>query len=211
MKLFISSSCRLGKLVQPKPYHHLFHHTHNTKEFIQYINYIQGKIRIPHELKNKVFRGIFVGQIKTNKIQKDILLKEYNESEYVVLEICSQKIYQENGVYLHHLAVDGGDSSLNSEIVTDSFQEQSQEALNADLQSIKSMVGDKQLLIVSHINPFHFDKRQLFIDKLESQCIDLNINFLNLSKLIKPEHVGDSNHLKKVGHDIVSQAVYDIL
>jgi len=138
-------------------------------------------------------------------------LKEYNESEYVVLEICSQKIYQENGVYLHHLAVDGGDSSLNSEIVTDSFQEQSQEALNADLQSIKSMVGDKQLLIVSHINPFHFDKRQLFIDKLESQCIDLNINFLNLSKLIKPEHVGDSNHLKKVGHDIVSQAVYDIL
>lgn len=212
MKIFISSSCRLGSLLRPAPYHHLFHHTHNTKEFIQYINYIEGKIKIPHELKNKVFRGVFIGEIKANEIQKDFLLKEYNESEYVVLEICSQKIYQENGIYLHHLAVDAGDGASKSEIFTDNLETQSQEALNTDLQSIKSIVGDKQLLIVSHINPFNFKKRQLFIDQLESQCIDLNIKFLNLSKLIRPKHVSDANHLKgKPSHDIVKQAVYDIL
>ena len=28
--IFISTSCRYGKLVQPEPYHHLIHHTHNT-------------------------------------------------------------------------------------------------------------------------------------------------------------------------------------
>jgi len=211
MKLFISSSCRLGELVQPAPYHHLFHHTHNTKEFIQYINYIEGKVNIPHKLIKKVFRGVFIGEIKMHEIQKDILFKEYSESKYVVLEICSQKIYQEDDTYIHHLAAGAGDSSSKSELVSNNCQMQPQEDLNTDLQSIKSIIGDKKLLIVSHINPFNFEKRQLFIDQLECTCSDLNINFLNLSKLIKPEQVEDANHLKKAGYNIVSQAVYDIL
>lgn len=211
MSIFISSSCRLGSLITPRPYHHLLHHTHNTKEFIQYINYIEGKIEIPHNLKKKVFRRVFMGDMNPNEIRKDILLKEYNESQYIVLEICSQKIYEENGIYLHHLAVGAGDNVSQSELFSDNCKIQSQELLNIDLQSIKAIVGNKQLLIVSHINPFGFEKRQLFIDQLESTCNDLNINFLNLSKLIKPEHVVDANHLKETGHNIVSQAVKDTL
>lgn len=211
MKFFISSSCRLGQIVNPTPYHHLFHHTHNTKEFIQFVKYIKDEIDIPKEIRRKVFRGILIGKVDSDKIDKNRLLKEWNESEYVVIEICSKKIYEENDIYLHHLAVDGGDKISNAEQESDVAKIQSQEDLHEDLKIIKKITKNKKLIILPHINPFKFEKRKLFINLIQKECHELNIDFLNISKFIEKKHTSDPNHLKDEGHKIVKDKVLSFI
>lgn len=211
MKFFISSSCRLGKIVNPTPYHHLFHHTHNTKEFIQFIKYIKGEIDIPKEIKRKVFRGIFIGKIDSDKIDKNRLFKEWNESEYVVIEICSKKIYEQNGIYLHHLAVDGGDRASHAEQESGVAKIQSQEDLHEDLKIIKKITKNKKLIILPHINPLQFEKRESFIGSIQNECHELNIDFLNISKFIEKKHTSDPNHLKSEGYKIVKDKLLSFI
>jgi hypothetical protein len=67
--IFISTSCRYGKLVQPEPYHHLIHHTHNTKEFIQYTQYIKGDLDTIDDFHVYVNTSIYntVGLIRSDR------------------------------------------------------------------------------------------------------------------------------------------------
>lgn len=211
MKFFISSSCRLGKIVKPTPYHHLFHHTHNTKEFIQFTKYIKGEINIPKKITRKAFRGILIGEVNIDKIDKNRLLKEWNESEYVIIEICSKKIYKENDIYLHHLAVDGGDGASNAEKESDVAKIQSQEDLHEDLKIIKKITKNKKLIILPHINPLQFKKRESFISSIQNECHDLNIDFLNISRFIEKKHTSDPNHLKDEGHRIVKDKLLSFI
>ena len=208
--LFIGSSCRLEQIITPIPYHHMVHHTHNTKEFIQYLNYIKNNIDIPRDLEAKVFRSQFVKAQQGKdllQIDKKKLLQEYSNSKAVVIEICSQKIYKKNNFYIHHLAADHGDITARAEKPSKVAKIQSKEELFNDLKTIKEMTSDKQLLIVSHINPYNFVKREEFIDQISQCCDKLNINFLNLSKIITKEHVGDPNHLNPLGQSVIKKVV----
>ncbi|MBT4870366.1 MAG: methyltransferase domain-containing protein [Candidatus Diapherotrites archaeon] len=212
--LFISSSCRMDSIVKPLPYHHIIQHTHNTKEFIQYLNYIENKIDIPHNLEAKVFRSQFL-QVNEGKdilqIDKKKLLNEYSNSSSIILEICSQKIYKEGDFYIHHLAADRGDGDNNSEKPSKIASIQSKDELFNDLKIIKEITSNKHLLIVSHINPFNFIKREKFIDQLSMCCDQLNIDFLNLSKIIKKEHVTSPNHLNRLGFSVIKNAALNKL
>lgn len=212
--IFISTSCRYGKLVQPEPYHHLIHHTHNTKEFIQYIEYIKGELEIPSHLQSKVFRSQHL-KSRNNQPLIDIdrgrLLQEYTRSNTVIVEICSVKIYELDGFNLHHLAVDGGDGCEKSNNYQGNFQIQTDQELHDDLKIIKQITSDKRLIVATHINPLKFPKRSLLINTLSRYCQDLKIDFHDASKVIGAKDVSDANHLNEKGHMIQTQTLYRIL
>jgi hypothetical protein len=212
--IFISTSCRYGKLVQPEPYHHLIHHTHNTKEFIQYVQYIKGDLDIPIHLQSKVFRSQFQKSRRNQpliNIDRRRLLQEYNHSNFIIIEICSSKIYQQDGVYLHHLAVDGGDGCKKSNNYQGNFQIQTDQELHDDLKIIKQITSDKRLIVATHINPLKFPKRSLLINTLSRYCQDLKIDFHDASKIIGAKDVDDANHLNEKGHMIQTQTLHRIL
>lgn len=212
--IFISTSCRYGRLVKPKPYHHIIHHTHNTKEFIQFIKYVKGDLEIPSHLQSKVFRSQYLTS-RNNQPLIDIdrgrLLQEYTHSDTVIVEICSVKIYELDGFYLHHLAVDGGDGAAKSERHQGNFRIQSDQELHDDLKVIKQIIHDKRLIVATHINPRKFPKRSLLINTLSRYCQDLKIDFYDASKIIGAKDVKDVNHLNEEGHRIQTQTLHRIL
>ena len=212
--IFIGASCRYGQLVKPQPYHVQFHHTHNTKEFIQYIEYIQGNLVIPENLQSKVFRSQYLRSSRGEPLlnnNQDTLLKEYSNSTDVIVEICSRKIYQQDGFYLHHLAVDSGDAKNASENYEGNFQIQTDIELYDDLKRMKQMTLGKRLIIATHINPYKFPKRSLLINTLSKYCQDLEICFHNASEIIEINHVNDANHLNEEGHKIQTQTLHQFL
>ena len=212
--IFISTSCRYGKLVHPQPYHHYIHHTHNTQEFIQYIEYIKGELEIPSHLQSKVFRSQHL-KSRNNQPLIDIdrgrLLQEYTRSNTVIVEICSVKIYELDGFNLHHLAVDGGDGAIESQNYQGNFRIQSDQELHDDLKDIKQITHDKRLIVATHINPRKFPKRSLLINTLSRYCQGLKIDFHDASKIIGAKDVTDVNHLNKKGHRIQAQTLHRIL
>jgi len=139
------------------------------------------------------------------------LLQEYTLSNTVVVEICSVKIYKLDGFYLHHLAVDRGDSSTKSENYQGNFRIQADQELYDDLKAIKQITHDKRLIVATHINPYQFPKRSLLINTLSRYCQDLKIDFHDASKIIGAKDVTDANHLNEKGHRMQRQAFHRIL
>lgn len=211
--IFISTSSKY-KLLNPDSYHHQIHHTHNTKEFIQYIQYIKGNLDIPSHLESKVFRSQYLQNKRKRpliSINRRSLLYEYTHSNTVVVEICSVKIYEEKGFYLHHLAVDSGDSRGRSENYKGNFRIQTDQELYDDLKIIKQMTAGKKLIIATHININKFPNRSRLIDTLSKFCQDLEISFYNASKTIKPEDTNDVNHLNDRGYRKITAALRRII
>lgn len=195
--IFISASCRYGQLVNPRPYHHQINHTHNTKDFIQYIQYVKGELDIPNDLESKIFREQCLRHRAGKpliRIDQKKLLDEYSNSRNVISEICSQKITYEDGFIFHRLTTN-----------FTNFKIQTNEELYNDLKIMKQIASDKKLIVCTHINIEKFPKRSLLIDTLSKYCKDLNILFLNASKLIHRHHTSDINHLNNSGYKVIEK------
>lgn len=169
---------------------------------------------IPEHLQSKVFRSQYLrskrGEPLIN-IDQNNLLKEYSNSTDVIVEICSRKTYQQDGFYLHHMAVDGGDAASASENYEGNFQIQTDIELYDDLKRMKQITLGKRLIIATHINPSKFPKRSLLIAALSKYCQDLEICFHNASEIIEADHVNDENHLNEKGHRMQTQTLHRIL
>lgn len=215
-KIFLSGSCRIKNLKKEgsrTPYSGNVHHTHTTKECIQYLNYAKGLADIPDHLAGKVFRS-YVNRIINEKpiveINKEKIQNEYQSSAWVVVEICSRKVYESEGFYLFHMAVDKGNMAQN-EFNNESsslFKIQTNGEIHQDLKQIKKITSDKKLLIVSHMNFKQFKIRQDLINSLKSSCSDLGIHFLDASKIInEQDDITNVNHYTAKGYSKIKKEV----
>ena len=219
-KTFLSGSCRIKNLKKEgsmTPYSSHVHHTHTTKECIQYLNYSKGRVGIPDHIENKVFQSYINSSINEKpivKINKKKLQDEYQSSPWVVVEICSRKVYQSEGFYLFHMAVDNGNMAHREfdNKPSSLFETQTNEELHQDLKEIKKITFDKKLLIVSHMNFKQFEARQDLINSLESSCDDLGMHFLDASKIInEQDDIIDVNHYTAKGYSKIKKEVNLIL
>ena len=219
-KIFLSGSCRIKNLKKEDsviPYSSRIHHTHTTKECIQYLNYAKGLIDIPAHIENKVFQSYINNIINEKpivKINRKKIQNEYQSSSWVVAEICSRKVYENEGFYLFHMAVDKGNMAYKEfeDKPSSSFKIQTNEELHQDLKEIKKVTSDKKLLIVSHMNFKQFEVRQDLINSLESSCDDLGIHFLDASKIInEQDDIIDVNHYTAKGYSKIKKEVNLIL
>ena len=215
-KIFLSGSCRIKNLKKEgavTPYSSRIHHTHTTKECIQYLNYAKGLMDIPAHIENKVFQSYINSIINEKpivKINRKKLQNEYQSSSWVVAEICSCKIYENEGFYLFHMAVDKGDMAHKEfeDRPSSLFKIQTNEELYQDLKEIKKVASDKKLLIVSHMNLKQFETRQDLISSLGLSCKDLGIHFLDASKIInEKDDIIDVNHYTTKGYSKIKKEV----
>jgi len=203
----VLSSCRLGRL-QNNSYTHKLLHTHSTKEVLQYLDYIQGKINIPREMERYVFRGVFL--TPNMKASATGCKREFDNCSNVLIEICSKKKYISKGFYIHHLAAEKNNKKdpkkIQAEITVQELKE-----IESDLIKIKNALSTKNLLIVTHTEYKQAKSRTEFIQSVENICNKNNIKCFNPSKYNMTEHMIDSGHFNGNGLRLMAEHISHFL
>ena len=124
MKVFSSGSCRLVTTInngynKVVPIHSMFQNfvginflgkLHNTKQHIQFIKFIKYEIVIPNHILKKFltsyggFNHSFAlcEDISLLPIKKENIKTQFDECEWYLFEICSLKLYKNNGFDVQH-------------------------------------------------------------------------------------------------------------
>ena len=179
MKIFASGSCRLVTTVNNGynkviPIHSMFHNfagvnflgkLHNTKQHIQFIKFIKDEIALPNDVLPKFLTsynsntcGCVCENLSLLPIKKENIKKQFDECEWYLFEICSLKLYKNNGFEVQFEHTDEYTSILQTE----------QELLE-DLHTIRALIpNNKKILFQVHFRPnvIYNDKTKM-IDKRE--------------------------------------------
>ena len=199
----ILSSCRLGKL-QHNTYTHSLIHTHSTKEVLQYLSYLNNESNIPQNMERFIFRGIFLDNRK--KVNKIAAKKELYQSKNIIIEICSNKKYIVNNLYLHHLAA--RKKKNNSPKQHDCIMEyQDNTEIEKDILDIQTRLRDKNIIIVTHVLCSVAKGRQDLIDTVSCICDKHNIKCFNPSLYGLDQHMTDSNHYNRTGLNLMAKKI----
>ncbi len=124
IKIFASGSCRLVTTINNGynkiiPIHSMFHNfvginflgkLHNTKQHIQFIKFIRDEIILPNDILTKFLTsyGGYEGSFNDceNKqllpIKKENIKNQFDECDWYIFEICSLKLYKNNGFEVQH-------------------------------------------------------------------------------------------------------------
>lgn len=160
MKIFASGSCRLLIAINGHkdviPIHSIYHNfvgtnflgkLHNTKQHIQFIKYIKDDIILPDNILSKFLTSYTKLNGVDNKsllpIKKESIKTQFNECLWYIFEICSMKLYNNNGFEVQHE-------------LTNNYQQilQTDEELLKDLFTIKELIPDnKKILFQVHFRP----------------------------------------------------------
>jgi|TARA_B100001094_G_scaffold192411_1_gene186273 hypothetical protein len=199
----VLSSCRLGRL-QHNSYTHKLLHTHSTKEVLQYLNYISGKINIPREMERYIFRGVFLTASKKASVVK--CKKEFDNCRNVLIEICSKKIYISKEFYIHHLAAEKNNKK-NPKKIPAEIKIQEINEIESDLVKIKNILSTKNLLVVTHTEYAQAKARTEFIQSVEDICRKNNIKCFNPSKYNMKDYMIDSAHFNRTGLELMAEHI----
>jgi hypothetical protein len=226
MKIFCSGSCRLltsinngrGKV---NPIHSMFFNfigknflgkLHNTKQHIQFINFIKDEIVIPDYIlpsfltafnepflkKIPKFKYEKSSQLATNKLK---IKNQFNECDWYIFEICSLKYYQKDGF------------QVQMELTKDyDFFVQTQEDLMNDLKRIRELIPlEKKILFQVHFRPNiiyddptkSMSKRETIYETVHQFSLENeNVYIYDPSKFIKENlnYIHDIEHFTPRGH-----------
>ena len=164
MKVFCSGSCRLLTTIHNghdkiDPIHSMFYNfvginflgkLHDTKQHIQFIQFIKGEIDIPPSIL-----PLFLTSYNPDKwqswnpfestemlsIKKESIKKQLDQCEWFIFEICSMKLYTKDHFYVHCEQTNDYTTTI-----------QTKEDLWNDLCFLRKMVPRKLLLQV-HFRP----------------------------------------------------------
>ena len=192
-----NNSSEIGELVS---------FTNTTQEHLQLLNFILGNIHIPEPMLTKCFRTCYLK--KNNNVPKNIKLL-YDQSEIMILEICSRKNYKfDNFSCCFDYYNANANANANIIMIT-----QTNEEIKNDLVEIMSL-WKKPILVVGHygVNISELESRTILNEDLEIICKSLNIPFLNNSyiqdfystKLIMEK---DLVHFTEFGMDIITRCI----
>jgi len=165
MKIFASGSCRLVTTInngynKVVPIHSMFHNfaginflgkLHNTKQHIQFIKFIMDEITLPNDILVKFltsyggYRGNFSECEDKSLIQlkKENIKNQFDKCDWYLFEICSLKLYKNNGYEVQFEITDEYEYILQTE-----------EELWEDLQEIRNLIPiNKKILLQVHFRP----------------------------------------------------------
>ena len=223
MKLFASGSCRLVTSINNGynkviPIHSMFYNfvginflgkLHNTKQHIQFIKYIKDEIILSNDILSKFltsygdnFGNLFNYEDKSLlPIKKENIKNQFDECEWYIFEICSLKLYKNNGFEVHF------------ELTNDyHFILQTEEELLEDLQIIRELIPlNKKILFQVHFRPNiiyndankTIEKREILYNLINKFCEKNENTFIyDPSILIQTNNSlfdGDT-HFNHIGH-----------
>jgi len=189
MKVFASGSCRLVTSInngynKVTPIHSMFHNfaginflgkLHNTKQHIQFIKFITDKIIIPDNILPKFLTsynyhtgGCICECLSLLPIKKENIKNQFDECEWYILEICSLKLYKNNGFEVQFELTNEYNCILQTE-----------EELLEDLHTIRELIPfKKKILFQVHFRPNiiyndttkTIDKRELIYNVINNFC-----------------------------------------
>jgi len=223
MNITLFGTCRINGVTGNNNLNNLINYTQSTKEVIQQIKFLTGEISIPDEYNKLCFR---TGLLDNKNISFSESYKElFLNTDLFVVEICSNKKYVCDGYYLHHLSVDSRFKQYNQntpEHVLEDFeiQTQSEDEIINDIKEIQNLIGNRDLVLVSHYNSImngsHMTSRNYLINFLENYCTENYILFVNPSKALKsyPQELvitDDLGHYTDFGFRIFSEYLNDFI
>lgn len=231
MKVFLSGSCRLLTTInngfgKVEPIHTMFYHfvginffgkLHNIKQHIQFIKFIKNEITIPNYILpkfltsyNKVVYDYACEDFLLLPIKKNNINKLFDDCEWYIFEICSIKIYKNNGYEVQH------ELTSDYECVI-----QTEEELLEDLNTIKSLIPqNKKILFQVHFRPQiiyddntkTIEKREIIYNTVNKFCKNNKNTYIHdPSIIIKNNHNffdGDS-HFTEPGYNENFNYIYN--
>jgi len=186
MKIFASGSCRLVTTISNGhdkviPIHSMFHNfvginflgkLHNTKQHIQFINFIKDDIVIPNDILSSFLTSYSnIGQCEDEsllQLKKENIKYQFHECEWYIFEICSLKLYKNNGFEVQFELTNDYNCILQTE-----------EELLEDLHTIRMLIPlHKKILFQVHFRPNiiyndtskTIDKRELIFNVINEFC-----------------------------------------
>ena len=138
------------------PIHSMFHNfvginflgkLHNIKQHIQFIKFINDEITIPNEILSKFLTSYSHLEHCEDKsllpLKKNNIKNQFNECDWYIFEICSLKLYYNNGFQVQFELTD----KYN-------FRLQTEEELLEDLKVIRKLIpSNKKILFQVHFRP----------------------------------------------------------
>jgi hypothetical protein len=219
MKIFSSGSCRLVTTInngydKVVAIHSMFHNyvginflgkLHNTKQHIQFIKFIKDEIALSNDILSKFltsYSNISGCQDKSLlPLKKENIKKQFDECEWYLFEICSLKLYKNNGFDVQFELTDEYNYILQTE-----------EELLEDLQVIRQIIPfSKKILFQVHFRPNiiyndankTIEKREVLYNLINKFCENNKNTFIyDPSILIQTNHSlfdGDT-HFTNSGH-----------
>jgi len=104
MSITLFGSCRLNKINKNNNLNNLINYCHSTKEVIQFIHFLKGKLNISEPYNKLCFRTAIINDTFID--YHDFYNKLFLDTNIFFVEISSNKKYIHNDFYLHHLSVD---------------------------------------------------------------------------------------------------------
>ena len=219
MKIFASGSCRLVSTInnghdKVVPIHSMFYNfvgvnflgkLHNTKQHIQFIKFIKDEITLPNDILSKYLTSYWGNSecedISLLPIKKKNIKNQFDECEWYLFEICSLKLYKNNGFEVHYELTNEYECILQTE-----------EELLEDLQVIRHLIpSNKKILFQVHFRPNiiyndnnkTIEKREIIYNSITKFCEKNENTFIyDPSILIQSNHSlfdGDT-HFTYNGH-----------
>jgi len=170
MKIFVFGSCRINYLKPNDKYSVIQNHdfTHSTKEVLQYLDFFDNKKNVLEALYPS---GIIYTDY-LNTFNPNYYKKELEESDIVVIEICSIQSYYDYKKYYYQLNRISKIKNLSKSEWVDqdkNFNDiLTEEDLYNDMIAIQSRIN-KPIIYQGHIN-FYFDNYEPL--KHKNYCID---------------------------------------
>jgi hypothetical protein len=228
LKVFSSGSCRLLTMLQDgknkiQPIHSIIltysginflGKLHNTKQHIQFIKFIKDEIILPDDILSKFLTSYSnkseCEDISLIPVKKRNLKCEFDNCEWYLFEICSLKLYKNNGYEVHF------ELTKDYETVV-----QTEEDFLEDLKLLRTMIPyNKKILFQTHFRPniiYNDDKKQIenrdiIFNAVNKFCkTNYNTFIYDPSILIKEDHslINGDNHFLWKGYMKSFEYVYN--
>jgi len=217
MRVINLGSCRQDSLDK---YFETFHvnkkisYAHYSKEVLEVIKFCKFGNISPDETLY-MFRSAMLN--KEPIIYRDLLTQNFNMGDIFVIEIASNKTYEYNNRYLHHIAIDTAENEdVRNNIIN---RIQTKEEIEEDIIEIKNILK-KPLVIISHIVTFQEGSRFELSEWLKDICNRNNIVFINPVEELENRNIDLQNtfiqedklaHYSEYGHNEIGKIYHDII
>lgn len=195
----VFGTCRLNSIQNDTYLSNSISYTHSTKEVIQLIQFLQGKLTIPPPYNQLCFRTAICNNSHINLCDEYTNL--FQNTDTFIIEICSMKKYMHNGFYMHHLPFDKlwhqYDNHRHTHYIDNvpsdvmenfTIETQSDEEIENDILEIQKMLYPKKLILVTHynskINGDYIPSRNKLICLVESICNKYKIPCINPTNVL---------------------------
>jgi hypothetical protein len=198
---------------------------HDTKQHIQFINFLKNNISIEENILKKIFTsynkdkwlqlGRYLDDINTFNNKKNFLSKNFENCDVFIFEICSIKTYKFKNYYCQY------EQNDDNNIDEYDLHIQSSDELYEDLRKIIDFFPNKIIIFQCHFRPniiydnnnLKIEKREIIYNTLLKICDNKKIFLHDPSEFIKLDKIlydGDT-HFTEEGIKKNSEKIIELI